>query len=163
MANSESGFQLRGSGPEAYERYMVPIHCMTLAEDLIGRVKLQPREHVLDVACGTGIVSRYAALRVGSLGHVTGVELNSAMIDVARKAAAYFDQPDVTPNALTMAARRAYQTLLKRANDGARIVKITPHKIRHFTAVYLLNNGCRIEAVVRSQYLKLIQGLAGIL
>ncbi len=92
MANGESGFQLRGSGPEAYERYMVPIHCLTLAEDLIERVKLQPRERVLDIACGTGIVSRYAALRVGTLGHVTGVELNPAMLEVARKVAAYFDQ-----------------------------------------------------------------------
>ncbi len=92
MPNSESGFQLQGSGPEAYERYMVPVHCMSLAEDLIERVSLRPREHVLDVACGTGIVSRYAALRVGTLGHVTGVELNPAMIEVARQAAAYFDQ-----------------------------------------------------------------------
>ncbi len=92
MANGESGFQLQGSGPEAYERYMVPIHCMALAEDLIERVKLRPREHVLDVACGTGIVSRYAALRVGTFGHVTGVELNPAMLEIARHAAAYFDQ-----------------------------------------------------------------------
>lgn len=92
MASDESGFQLKGTGPEAYERYMVPIHCMSLAEDLIDRVRLQPREHVLDVACGTGIVSRYAALRVGTLGRVTGVELNAAMIEVARHAATYFDQ-----------------------------------------------------------------------
>ena len=92
MADSESGFQIQGSGPEAYERYMVPIHCMALAEDLIDRVRFRPGEHVLDVACGTGIVSRYAALRVGTVGHVTGVELNPAMIEVARHAAAYFDQ-----------------------------------------------------------------------
>jgi len=92
MTNGESGFQLRGSGPEAYERYMVPIHCLALAEDLIERVKLRPRESVLDVASGTGIVSRYAARRVGTLGHVTGVELNPAMIEVARQAATYFDQ-----------------------------------------------------------------------
>lgn len=92
MANEESGFQLQGSGPEAYERYMVPLHCMALAEDLIQRVQLRPCEHVLDVACGTGIVSRYAALRVGTFGHVTGVELNPAMIEIARHAAAYFDQ-----------------------------------------------------------------------
>ena len=65
---------------------------MSLAEDLIERVRLRPRECVLDVACGTGIVSRYAALRVGTLGHVTGVELSPAMIEIARHAAAYFDQ-----------------------------------------------------------------------
>ena len=92
MTNNESGFQLRGSGPEAYERYMVPIHCLDLAQDLIDRVGLRPGEHVMDVACGTGIVSRYAARRVGTLGHVTGVELNPAMTEVARQAATYYDQ-----------------------------------------------------------------------
>ncbi len=92
MANSESGFQLTGTGAEAYERYMVPIHCVALAEDLVDRVRVQPREQVLDVACGTGIVSRCAAHRVGSLGRVTGVDLNPEMIEVARSAAAFIDQ-----------------------------------------------------------------------
>ena len=79
MTDKQSGFQLKGSGPEAYERYMAPIHCLTRAEDLLQRVHLQPRERVLDVACGTGVVSRYAASRVGFFGQVTGVELNLAM------------------------------------------------------------------------------------
>ena len=92
MAKTESGFQLKGVGPEAYERYMVPIHCIALAEDLIDRVQVRPRERVLDVACGTGVVTRSAAQRVGTFGHVTGVELNPAMIEVARHAAAFFDQ-----------------------------------------------------------------------
>ncbi|MHC5211139.1 MAG: class I SAM-dependent methyltransferase [Planctomycetota bacterium] len=92
VAEPESGFQLKGAGPEAYERYMVPIHCTALAEDLVDRVHVGPGERVLDVACGTGIVSRYAARRVGPLGHVTGVELNPAMIEVARQAAAFYDQ-----------------------------------------------------------------------
>ena len=80
MTSSESGFQLMGTDPEAYERYMVPIHCQTRVDDLLNRVSLQPREHVLDVACGTGIVSRHAAMRVGPLGRVTGVELNPKRI-----------------------------------------------------------------------------------
>ncbi len=92
MTQNESGFQLKGEGPEAYERYMVPIHCWTRAEDLIDRVHLQPRECVLDVACGTGIVSRYAAPRVGCFGQVVGVELNPAMLDVARQVSAYYQQ-----------------------------------------------------------------------
>jgi ubiquinone/menaquinone biosynthesis C-methylase UbiE len=71
---------------------MVPIHCRGLAEDLVGRVNLRPGEQVLDVASGTGVVSRYAANRVGTLGKVTGVELNPAMIEVARNASLYFDQ-----------------------------------------------------------------------
>ena len=92
VAEAESGFQLEGSGAEAYERYMVPIHCTALAEDLLDRVRVGLRERVLDVACGTGVVSRHAARRVGPLGHVTGVELNPAMLVVARQAAAYLDQ-----------------------------------------------------------------------
>ncbi len=92
VGETVSGFQLEGTGPEAYERYMVPIHCTALAEDLLDRVRLGLRERVLDVACGTGVVSRHAARRVGPLGHVTGVELNPAMLEVARHAAAYFDQ-----------------------------------------------------------------------
>ena len=92
MTNDESGFQLKGSGPEAYERYMLPIHCLTRAEDLLDRINLRARERVLDVACGTGVVSRYAASRVGFLGHVTGVELNPGMLEVARQISACYDQ-----------------------------------------------------------------------
>ena len=92
MVQGEGGFQLTGTGAEAYERYMVPIHCVALAEDLVDRVNVRPRERVLDVACGTGVVSRRAAQRVGSFGQVTGIDLNPEMIDVARSAAAYIDQ-----------------------------------------------------------------------
>ena len=92
MIEDASGFQLKGTGPDAYERYMVPIHCLTRAEDLMDRVHLKPRERVLDVACGTGVVSRFAASRVGFLGHITGVELNPAMLEVARQISACYDQ-----------------------------------------------------------------------
>ena len=89
MQTKESGFQLIDAGPGAYERYMVPVHCESRARDLLGRVCLQPKEHVLDVACGTGIVARYAARQVGDLGKVVGVELNPAMLDVARQVSSY--------------------------------------------------------------------------
>src|SRR5262249_55584905 len=36
------------------------------------------------VACGTGVVARAAAERVGGGGRVVGLDLNSAMLDVAR-------------------------------------------------------------------------------
>ena len=88
MIGNESGFQLTDAGPGAYERYMVPIHCEARARDLLDRVHLQPREHVLDVACGTGIVARHSARRVGDLGKVVGIELNPSMLDVARQISA---------------------------------------------------------------------------
>jgi ubiquinone/menaquinone biosynthesis C-methylase UbiE len=40
-------------------------------------------EDVLDVACGTGVVARLAARKV-TPGHVTGLDLNSGMLAVAR-------------------------------------------------------------------------------
>jgi len=42
---------------------------------------------VLDVACGTGIVSRLAAARVGARGSVAGVDMNPAMLAVAQRVA----------------------------------------------------------------------------
>jgi ubiquinone/menaquinone biosynthesis C-methylase UbiE len=91
MEGKDSGFQLMDAGPAAYERYMVPVHCRGRTEDLLDRIHLQPGEHVLDVACGTGIVARQAARRVGDRGRVVGVELNPAMIEVARQVSAYHE------------------------------------------------------------------------
>lgn len=91
MEGKESGFQLTDTGPGAYERYMVPIHCETRAKDLLDRVHLQPGEHILDVACGTGIVARHAARRVGVRGKVVGVELNPAMLEVAQQVSAHHE------------------------------------------------------------------------
>lgn len=46
---------------------------------------------MLDVACGTGVVTRQAARRVGAGGHVLGVDLNASMLAMART----FPQPHV--------------------------------------------------------------------
>src|SRR5262249_34164691 len=44
----------------------------------------KPGDRVIDVACGTGIVARIAAARVGPSGTVAGVDLNPGMLNVAR-------------------------------------------------------------------------------
>ncbi len=43
---------------------------------------------VLDVVCGTGIVARFAAARLGNTRMMAGIDMNPAMIEVARSAAA---------------------------------------------------------------------------
>ena len=80
---SQEAWQLEGSAAELYERHLVPAISSLWAADLVERAAPQAGERVLDVACGTGIVARLAAERMG-LGHVVGLDLNAAMLAVAR-------------------------------------------------------------------------------
>src|SRR5262249_28586791 len=50
----------------------------------VERVGAETGERVLDVACGTGAVARVAADLVGEGGRVVGVDVNRAMLRVAR-------------------------------------------------------------------------------
>jgi ubiquinone/menaquinone biosynthesis C-methylase UbiE len=72
------------SPAENYQRYFVPVIGGPVAEDLIGRAGLQAGDRVLDVACGTGVVTRLAADRVGPSGTVAGLDVNPGMLAVAR-------------------------------------------------------------------------------
>lgn len=82
--SKSDGWQLGDSGPEAYERYLVPELFAPWAERLVERADLRPNDRVLDVGCGTGIVARRAARRIGDDGSVVGIDLNKGMLDVAR-------------------------------------------------------------------------------
>ena len=73
-----------GSAPESYQRYFVPAIGGPFAHDLIAEAALRPGERVLDVACGTGVVSRLAAGGVGPAGSVSALDLTAAMLAVAR-------------------------------------------------------------------------------
>ena len=44
----------------------------------------QPDEHVLDMACGTGVVTRLVVPHVGATGTVMGLDLNAGRLAVAR-------------------------------------------------------------------------------
>jgi ubiquinone/menaquinone biosynthesis C-methylase UbiE len=79
------GWQLEENSAEAYERYLVPLIFAPGSEYLIELAGLGTGERVLDVACGTGIVARRAAMRVGSSGKVIGLDINEGMLEVARK------------------------------------------------------------------------------
>jgi ubiquinone/menaquinone biosynthesis C-methylase UbiE len=64
---------------------------------LLERAVLRPGERVLDVACGTGLVSLAAAALVGAQGAVVGTDISGAMIAAARARAAAWLQAAAGP------------------------------------------------------------------
>jgi ubiquinone/menaquinone biosynthesis C-methylase UbiE len=87
-AGKPAGWQIEQSASEAYERYLVPPMFAAWADRLIETSGVHGGDRVLDVACGTGIVARRAASRVGSSGSVVGIDINEGMLAVAEETAA---------------------------------------------------------------------------
>ena len=57
------------------------------AEDFVKWAELQPGQNVLDLACGTGLVTLPAKKAVGDDGRVIGVDVSNQMLDQARRKA----------------------------------------------------------------------------
>ncbi len=80
----QAQWQVTGSAAEVYEKELVPAIFGPWAELVIDLADPQKGDRVLDVACGTGIIARTVADRVGPTGAVVGVDLNPGMLKVAR-------------------------------------------------------------------------------
>ena len=85
MTETTETFQLPLEVAEAYEARFVPALFTPWAERLIEAVGIREGARVLDVACGTGAVTRLVADRVGEGGSVVGLDLNESMLAVARR------------------------------------------------------------------------------
>lgn len=73
---------------EVYEERFVPAVFSRWPAVVCDRAGVDRGQRVLDVACGTGILAREAAARVGSDGRVAGLDPNDEMLAVARRSAA---------------------------------------------------------------------------
>jgi len=80
--SQDERWRLSGSAADFYERY-VKLLMAPWVRCLVDVATLRPAERVLDVACGTGFVTRLAAHCVGTEGRVVGVDLNASMIETA--------------------------------------------------------------------------------
>ncbi len=74
------------SAAEAYEAILVPEVFRPWAELMITEAGIREGMRTLDVACGTGVVARCAARLCGASGESTGIDIDAAMIEVARAA-----------------------------------------------------------------------------
>jgi ubiquinone/menaquinone biosynthesis C-methylase UbiE len=86
-------WQVAGSAPEVYERELVPAVFGSWAPIVVELAQPRAGDRVVDIACGTGIVARIAAARVGPTGTVVGVDLNPGMLSVARVAGSTDSRP----------------------------------------------------------------------
>ena len=66
-----------------YEGHMVPALFLRWAEALVEQLGVSPGERALDVACGTGAVTRVLAGAVAPGGSVVGIDLSPAMLGIA--------------------------------------------------------------------------------
>jgi len=70
---------------EVYEHGLVPAIFAHWSHRTIELVRPQPDDSILDVACGTGVVTRLVAQYVRPEGYIAGLDANAGMIEVARK------------------------------------------------------------------------------
>lgn len=66
----------------AYDRHAERL-AGPLAERVCDLAALRPGERVLDVACGTGVLTRRVVARVRPAGHVLGIDLSAGMLATA--------------------------------------------------------------------------------
>ena len=82
---ADTRYQLEGDAARRYEQGIVPTTTRPLAEMMFEHVSLQDGDRVLDVACGTGIVTRVITEQFENVGSIVGVDLNPNMLEVARE------------------------------------------------------------------------------
>ncbi len=84
MASMDWATQQSGSAPATYQEFLVPAMFTPFAKRLVEHGCVRPGSRVLDVACGTGVVSREAAILAGTGGSVAGVDLGEPTVAIAR-------------------------------------------------------------------------------
>ncbi|MDQ0617386.1 class I SAM-dependent methyltransferase [Arthrobacter globiformis] len=140
-------FQLQITAAEFYEQKFVPAIFAEWAPLLIQAAGISPGQSVLDVGCGTGIVARHAANRLAGTGVVVGVDLNDAMLAVARRIRPDIDWRKGDAGALPFPAREfdavlcqmalmffpdrvgALREMARVARDGGTVAAVVPGRL----------------------------------
>lgn len=72
-----------GSIPEYYDRCLGPAWFDAFAEDIVGRLPPTASGDVLEIACGTGLVTRRMRDRLDSSIRIVATDISKAMLDYA--------------------------------------------------------------------------------
>ncbi|MFL6712938.1 MAG: class I SAM-dependent methyltransferase [Sulfurifustis sp.] len=83
MTNADIDKVFTGSIPKLYETYLVPLIFEPYAADLARRLSAWPLSRVLEIAAGTGVVTRALASALPENVSIIATDLNQAMLDQA--------------------------------------------------------------------------------
>jgi ubiquinone/menaquinone biosynthesis C-methylase UbiE len=87
MATPPPWRQVSGNAAEIYARQLAPAMFAPWAPGLLDTAGVRVGERGIDIACGTGVIARAAAERIGRTGRVVGLDISAAMLAVARSQA----------------------------------------------------------------------------
>ena len=85
MKSPDTDKVFSGSIPRLYEEYLVPLIFEPYAVDLAARAALRAATRVLEIAAGTGVVTRRLAAALPESVAIVATDLNPAMLDQARE------------------------------------------------------------------------------
>ena len=83
MSTSNTDKVFAGSIPKLYESHLVPLIFEPYAKDLVSRLAPRPLTRVLEIAAGTGVVTRRLASVLPQSVSIVATDLNQAMLDQA--------------------------------------------------------------------------------
>lgn len=83
MTSPQSDKIFSGSIPKLYEEYLVPMSFEPYAEGLAKRLATRKLARVLEIAAGTGIVTRHLASVPTGEASIIATDLNQSMLDLA--------------------------------------------------------------------------------
>jgi SAM-dependent methyltransferase len=83
MTSPDTDKAFVGSIPKIYDTYLVPLIFEPYAADLANRLRSRPIARVLEIAAGTGVVTRALASALPESVAIVATDLNQAMVDHA--------------------------------------------------------------------------------
>ncbi|MBI3805637.1 MAG: methyltransferase domain-containing protein [Nitrospirae bacterium] len=83
MGHSDTDKVFSGSVPKLYDSLLVPLIFEPYAADLVNRLRSRPLSRLLEIAAGTGVVTRALAAALPQTVSIVATDLNQAMLDQA--------------------------------------------------------------------------------
>lgn len=74
-----------GSIPANYDKYLGPLLFEPYALDIVERLKKDKVEHLLELACGTGRVTKHLMHLIPESGSLVATDLNTEMLEIAKE------------------------------------------------------------------------------